>query len=119
MLIRTEIQDFHNGEVRKSVRVEDVLMFQAEQKYVMCYYRGGEILMRDTMASLSKEFPEKFVRVHRSRLVARRLIKNPHLTHNGPAMSIDGLHDPVLVARRQMHVVDAVLLERGTPHALS
>lgn len=105
---RTHLQDTMYGEVKKTAPIEDVIMLQADQKYVTCHYPGGELLLSDTLDSLEAEFPDQFVRVHRSRLVAKRLIQPCKVTHNGLVMRIDGLSEPVPVARRRRAMVSAM-----------
>lgn len=54
----------------KLVPVADVLYFLADAKYVEVHYRGGEVLIEDSLVQLEEEFGERFVRIHRSCLVA-------------------------------------------------
>lgn len=48
----------------------DISYFRAEQKYVSVHHAGGEDLIEDSLKQLEQEFPERFVRIHRSVLVA-------------------------------------------------
>jgi len=50
--------------------VDDVLCFQADQKYVTAYYAGGEALLDEPLKDLEDEFGERFLRIHRNALVA-------------------------------------------------
>jgi len=52
------------------VPLEEVLYFQAEQKYVVVRHRGGQLLIDDSLKSLEAEFGDRFLRVHRNSLVA-------------------------------------------------
>lgn len=54
----------------KLVPVGDVSHFLAEDKYVTAYYPGGQLLLEDALKDLEAEFEDRFVRVHRSCLVA-------------------------------------------------
>jgi two-component system response regulator AlgR len=58
-----------HGELRL-IRVEDIQYFQADQKYTRVCFVGGEHLIDDSIKQLEEEFVDKFVRVHRSALVA-------------------------------------------------
>jgi len=52
------------------IPVDDVLCFQADQKYVTAYYAGGEALLDEPLKDLEDEFGERFLRIHRNALVA-------------------------------------------------
>lgn len=52
------------------IPLEDVFCFMADQKYVTVYHANGEALIDDTIKDLENEFANKFVRIHRSALVA-------------------------------------------------
>jgi len=57
------------------IPVSEVLCFLAEDKYVTVCYRGGEILIEESLKSLERKFADQFIRVHRNALAARRYIK--------------------------------------------
>ena len=52
------------------IPLDDIRYFHAEQKYVSVHHAGGEDLIEDSLKQLEQEFPERFVRIHRSMLVA-------------------------------------------------
>ncbi len=52
------------------IPVEDIHYFSADQKYVSVHHVGGTQLIDDSLKSLEQEFEDRFVRVHRSALVA-------------------------------------------------
>lgn len=54
----------------KLIRVEDVLYFVADQKYVSVVHTNGRDLIEDSLKSLEEEFGDLFVRIHRSAIVA-------------------------------------------------
>lgn len=53
------------------VPVMDVLYLRAEQKYVTATTAEREYLLDESLVQIEQEFPERFLRVHRSCLVAR------------------------------------------------
>jgi len=55
----------------KLVALVDIDYLQAEDKYVVVHYDGGEVLIEDTLKALEGEFSDFFVRIHRNCLVAR------------------------------------------------
>ncbi|MCS6947237.1 MAG: LytTR family DNA-binding domain-containing protein [Steroidobacteraceae bacterium] len=51
------------------IPVDEVLYFQADQKYTTVRHRGGSELIEESLRSLEEEFPNRFVRIHRNALV--------------------------------------------------
>ncbi len=68
------------GELR-TVPVETVSYFEAQEKYVRAVHREGQLLLDESLAALEAEFGERFLRIHRSYLVAieaiGRLVHEP------------------------------------------
>lgn len=60
----------HSG-VRK-IDVNDIYYFLAEHKYVTVKYRGGEVLIEESLKSLESRFKENFIRIHRNALVSKQ-----------------------------------------------
>lgn len=53
------------------VPIEDIYYFRAEHKYVTVRYKGGEVLVEETLKDLESEFEDSMVRIHRNCLVTR------------------------------------------------
>ncbi len=62
------------GETLHLLPVETIRYFEAAQKYVTVHHEHGEDLIDDPLKSLEAEYPEAFVRAHRSLLVSIRHI---------------------------------------------
>jgi two-component system response regulator AlgR len=56
------------------VPVEDIVYLRAELKYVTIRTAAREYLTEESLSSLEAEFGERFVRIHRNALVARKSI---------------------------------------------
>lgn len=56
------------------ISVHDILYLKADQKYVMARTAVREYLLDESLAHLEQEFSERFIRLHRSVLVARDAI---------------------------------------------
>jgi len=56
------------------VPVEDIVYLRAELKYVTIRTAAREYLTEESLTALESEFGERFVRIHRNTLVARRFI---------------------------------------------
>ena len=72
--------------------------------------------MSDTLDSLEAEFPDRFVRLHRSRMVAKHLIRSVRRKGNVFKAVVDGLDAPVAVARRLGKAVIAELEAASLSH---
>lgn len=65
------------------IPIDDVLYFRADQKYVAVYHGSSQTLIDDSLKSLEAEFSRKFVRIHRSALVAVNKIETLEKTVDG------------------------------------
>jgi len=91
----------------KLIRVEDVLCFQADQKYVCVHHAGGQDLIDDSLKSLETEFAEDFVRIHRSAVVAVGKIERLEKTSDGKHLVVLRDHaqdddDELIISRRHL-----------------
>jgi len=58
------------GELTKQIPVDEVLYFQAQDKYVSVYTKEGESLIRTPLAELQAQLdPDEFWQIHRSTIV--------------------------------------------------
>jgi two-component system, LytTR family, response regulator AlgR len=57
------------------VPVEDIYYFRAEHKYLTVRYKGGEVLIEETLKDLEFEFEDLLVRIHRNCLIARSCLQ--------------------------------------------
>lgn len=92
------------------VPVSDIIYLRAELKYVSIRTAGRELLLEESLARLEQEFGDRFVRIHRSCLVARsRLTGFERLPGEGTdihwAAVLDGCDERLPVSRRQSHVI--------------
>ncbi|MFM9968356.1 MAG: LytR/AlgR family response regulator transcription factor [Burkholderiales bacterium] len=103
------------------VPVEDVLFLKAEQKYVTVRTKEREFLIEDSLNQIEQEGKGRFVRVHRSCLVAANRIRGaerlPVATDDEEggqeagqwAVRIEDYAEPIPVSRRQWSVVKALV----------
>lgn len=71
---RTHICAYLGRELR-TIPLDEIIYFQAKQKYVTAYFNGGELLLEEPLKRLEEEFSDGFLRIHRNALVAKN-----HLT---------------------------------------
>jgi len=66
----------HLGERMLIIRLEDIVLFQAEDKYVTVYTRQGEShLISQSLSQLEQKLPEHFLRINRSSIINEYEIK--------------------------------------------
>ncbi|MEJ2060892.1 MAG: LytTR family DNA-binding domain-containing protein [Gammaproteobacteria bacterium] len=65
------------------VPIEDILYFQADQKYVTVRHTGGEVIIEDSLRALEEEFGDHFLRIHRNALVGIRWVAGMEKGPNG------------------------------------
>jgi two-component system response regulator AlgR len=98
------------------VPVAEVIYLKAELKYVTLRTREGEFLIEEPLVAIEREFAERFVRVHRNCLVARRAIRGFERGAGDEESSwqvvLEGLGERLPVSRRQWPVVKAALDDR-------
>ncbi|MCQ9422695.1 LytTR family transcriptional regulator [Pseudomonas sp. LJDD11] len=107
---------------RNVIRVPfaDITHFKAEQKYVVAYHVGGQLLLDTPLIELERVYGERLVRTHRSALVARdRLI---HFQNERPSIResayvlLRGLAEPIAVSRLRIAVVRAAVAQIFNHH---
>ncbi len=88
------------------VALEDVICFQAEQKYVIAYTSEREILLDDSLKSLEEKYQQQFVRVHRNALAARNKIMALEKKPDGQAMLVmHGTSRKLEISRRHLPLI--------------
>lgn len=96
------------------IPVESIHYFQADQKYTRVCHEAGEDLIEDSLKQLEREFGDRFVRIHRSALVATDRIETLQKSPDG-AVTIrlrDGraaAGDGLTVSRRHLAAVRKLL----------
>ena len=93
----------------KLIPVDEIWCFLADQKYVRAEHKNGHDLLDDSLKSLADEFSDRFVRIHRSALIAVDKIDRIEKTTDGKSCVVlrDGSHvdDKELIISRR-HVAD-------------
>ena len=101
------------GLVRR-VRVADIVWLQAEAKYVTVYTASAQHVFDGSLTQVEERYPHRFLRVHRSALVARAAVEALELARDaggaeGWVVRLRGAPDVVPVSRRPLSVVRAAL----------
>jgi len=91
------------------VPLADILYLRAELKYVSIRTREREFLLEESLTRLEQEFASRFVRIHRSCLVAKAHLsgfeKAAEDGEGGWVALLKGVEEKLPVSRRQAHVV--------------
>jgi two-component system, LytTR family, response regulator AlgR len=92
------------------VQVEKILYMRAELKYVTIRTAEREYLLEESLTRLEEEFGNRFLRIHRSCLVARNHIDRferagEEAADGGWVTVLRGLDERLPVSRRQQHVI--------------
>jgi two-component system, LytTR family, response regulator AlgR len=85
----------------KLIPIEEVLCFQADQKYTTVKHKNGEDLIEDSLKTLEEEFDTSFVRIHRNALVNTRYLERIARDASGQHfVHLRGLGEALEVSRR-------------------
>jgi two-component system response regulator AlgR len=85
----------------KLIPIEEVLCFQADQKYTTVRHQNGEDLIEDSLKTLEEEFGASFVRIHRNALVNTRFLERIARDASGQHfVHLRGLGEALEVSRR-------------------
>jgi two-component system, LytTR family, response regulator AlgR len=85
----------------KLIPIDDVLCFQADQKYTTVRHQKGEDLIDDSLKTLEEEFAANFVRIHRNALVNTKYLERIARDASGQHfVHLRGLAEPMEVSRR-------------------
>jgi two-component system response regulator AlgR len=92
------------------VPVDKILFMRAELKYVTIRTAEREHLLEESLVRLEQEFRDRFVRIHRSCLVAREYVDRFERSgedggEGGWVVVLRGLEERLPVSRRQQHVI--------------
>ncbi len=64
------------GEKLFFVKLEEVIYFEADAKYVSIYTNSGNHLIEQSLAQLEEKLPDNFLRVHRSIILNTNYVEN-------------------------------------------
>lgn len=88
------------------VPLDDIFFLRSEQKYVRVYYKGGAVLLEDSLKELEREFPDRFLRIHRNCIVSIASIDR--IEKVGPqayCLHLKGVEEALEISRRHLSLV--------------
>ncbi len=92
------------------VDLDNVIYFQAEQKYVVVRHQGGRLLLEESLKNLEQSYGERFIRIHRNALVAQHRLCGILKASDGRHQArLQGCDDLLEISRRHLAEVRAFL----------
>lgn len=88
-----------DGETIIYVAIDDIDWVEAADYYVEIHTQGRSYLMRETLQRLEKQLDERFVRIHRSRLVNRECVREVRCPPRGDMVVVTTSGAELKVAR--------------------
>ena len=94
----------------RSVDINDVLYFSAEEKYTKMVFSGGEALLEQSLKQLEMQYPTYVLRIHRNTLVNKQKVVALHSKGNSHHMiELQGCNELLPVSRRELKLVKNTL----------
>lgn len=95
------------------IPVDDVVYFQADQKYITVRHTKGEVLIEDALKNLEIEFEEKLIRIHRNALVNTSYVSGMEKSRDGRFLvNFRTIDDKLEISRRHVAEVRKFLKSR-------
>ena len=92
------------------IPVDEIKFFRADQKYITIRHQGGEDLLDEPLKDLAEEFADRFIRIHRSTLIALRFLDRMERNDEGQyEVWLKGGNEPLQVSRRHVTAVKSCL----------
>lgn len=118
--LRSESRRFFSCQERGKlmlIPVAKVLYLRADSKYVLARTDDREYLLDESLLKLEEEFPDAFLRLHRSILVARSALTGFEKTHDEEGehwvARLKGVADTLPISRRQWPLVKQIVKFNG------
>ncbi|WP_444926437.1 LytR/AlgR family response regulator transcription factor [Microbulbifer sp. TRSA002] len=91
--------------------VDSIRCLVADSKYVVAHHSAGETILDESLKELESEFGQRFVRIHRSALVAVQYIVGLRRDGTNYRVELDGVTAAPLVSRRMLPSVKGLIAE--------
>lgn len=88
------------------IPIEEIIYFQADQKYVTLRTADQEYLIEESLKNLEEEFPSQFFRIHRNALVAQHMLNGLTKNPEGRAcIRFTDVDDLLEISRRHLPLI--------------
>lgn len=96
--------------VIKSVELDSILYFIAQQKYTNMVFEGGEAFIEQSLKQLELLYPAQLLRIHRNTLVNKsKLLCLKTQNTRVHTIELVGCKEPLAVSRRELKAVKDIL----------
>ncbi|WP_372759992.1 LytR/AlgR family response regulator transcription factor [Pseudoalteromonas sp.] len=94
----------------KTIDLESVYYFSAEEKYTKMVFKGGTALIEQSLKQLEALYPTQLLRIHRNTLINKHQLVALHTQANG-SHSVELMHcgEQLAVSRRELKTVKMAL----------
>ena len=88
------------------IPIDEIIYFQADQKYVTLRTAEQEYLIEESLKNLEEEFPRQFIRIHRNALVAQHMLNGLTKNSEGRAcIRFTDVDDLLEISRRHLPLI--------------
>ena len=95
------------------IPVDEIVYFQADQKYITVRHVGGEVLIEDALKNFEIEFEDRLIRIHRNALVSTNYITGMEKNIDGRfVVTFKDVDDKLEISRRHVAEVRKFLKTR-------
>ena len=85
------------------IPVDEIVYFQADQKYITVRHLGGEVLIEDALKNLEQEFEDRLIRIHRNALVSTQYVTGMEKNIDGRfVVTFKEIDDKLEISRRHV-----------------
>ncbi|KPZ61966.1 DNA-binding response regulator [Pseudoalteromonas sp. S3776] len=98
------------GGTIKSIELDLVYYFNAQEKYTNMVFEGGEALIEQSLKQLEQRFPTQLLRIHRNTLINKQRLVALHTLNSGVhSVELAGCKEQLNVSRRELKTVKSIL----------
>jgi len=98
------------GGTIKSIELERVFYFNAQEKYTNMVFEGGEALIEQSLKQLEQTYPTQLLRIHRNTLINKQKLVALHTPSSGVHfVEVAGCKEQLNVSRRELKAVKNIL----------
>lgn len=98
------------GGTIKSIELERVFYFNAQEKYTNMVFEGGEALIEQSLKQLEQTYPTQLLRIHRNTLINKQKLVALHTPRSGVhCVEVAGCKEQLNVSRRELKAVKNIL----------
>ncbi|ENN98240.1 MULTISPECIES: LytTR family DNA-binding domain-containing protein [Pseudoalteromonas] len=98
------------GGTIKSIELDQVYYFNAQEKYTNMVFKEGEALIEQSLKQLEQRFPTQLLRIHRNTLINKQKLVALHTQSPGVhSVELAGCKEQLSVSRRELKTVKNAL----------